>query len=127
MQTPRIDGDRRTVSRRRVLQSGKLVYGGSFTVDCAVRDRSETGVRLRASQDLLPREVVLVSVTEGKAYPGEIVWRDGEQAGLKLKEPQDLTGAVAKSYRHARAVWAENAMRDYHMESDTAVLGESLD
>ena len=119
---PRIDGDRRNVSRRRVLQSGKLVYGGGFTVDCAMRDRSETGVRVRASQDLLPREVVLVAVNEAKAYTGEVVWREGDQAGLRLREAHDLTGAVGKAYAHARAIWAENALRDHAPEPDKAVL-----
>ncbi len=120
-------GDRRGRSRRRVLQSGKLVFGGGFTVDCAMRDRSEAGVRVRASQDMLPREVVLIAVGEAKAYVGEIMWREGDQAGLRLGEAHDLKGPVGAAHAHARALWAENALRDYAPERDVGDLGEALD
>jgi hypothetical protein len=119
--------DRRAASRHRVLHTGKLVFGDRFTVDCAIRDRSDDGVRVRTSKDLLPRKLTLVAVGEGKAYTGEIVWRRGDQAGLRLTEAQDLGGQVEKGLRHARAIWAENALRDFTPELEKAVIGESLD
>lgn len=122
-----MDGDRRSRTRRRVLQAAKLVFGGGFTVDCAMRDRSETGVRVRASEDVLPREVVLVSMREAKAYVGEVMWRDGDQAGIRLGQAHDLKGPVGAAHAHARALWAENALREFTPEKDTGDLGQSLD
>jgi hypothetical protein len=48
--------NKRGSPRQRVLKSGKIVFaGGSFSVDCTIRNLSETGVRLR-SRSLSPSQ-----------------------------------------------------------------------
>ena len=40
--------NKRSSPRQRVLKSGKMVFaGGSFSIDCTIRNISETGARLQ--------------------------------------------------------------------------------
>ncbi len=106
--------DKRAGLRRRVLLTGKLAFGESFSLDCPIRDESETGARVVVGAQLLPKEVVLVSVTRGVAYEAEVVWRRGKEAGLHftrtypLKQAKDETPAHIKL---ARNLWLESTAR----------------
>ncbi len=107
-------GDNRADSRRRVLLTGKLTYGDGFSLDCPIRDESETGARVIVGAQVLPKSVVLVSVTRGVAHEAEVVWRRGKEAGLRfirshpMKASQDETPPQIKL---ARNLWLESTAR----------------
>ena len=45
--------DQRKSRRPRVLLAGRLIYGeAAMTIDCTIRDRTESGARLSAIQGL---------------------------------------------------------------------------
>ena len=82
--------DKRTQKRRRVLKDGRVLLPGSrVTYDCAVRDLSETGARLRLQSDsiILPERFELVFVADHLAYPAFRKWRRGDEYGVALTGP----------------------------------------
>jgi hypothetical protein len=82
--------EKRTQKRRRVLKDGRVLLPGSrVTYDCAVRDLSETGARLRLQSDsiILPERFELVFVADHLAYPALRKWRRGDEYGVALTGP----------------------------------------
>ena len=108
--------DQRGAARRRVLLSGKLAYGNGFSADCLIRDQSETGARVVVSTELIPHDLVLIFVTQATAYEAEVVWRRGNEVGLRLGHAHALKPGSAgdetqSSLKLARKLWAEAAAR----------------
>jgi len=87
--------DKRNVARRRVLKDGRIILPGSrVTYDCAIRDTSENGARLRLQSDSinLPPEFELVFVADGLAYSAVRKWRRGNEYGVTLApQPRKVT------------------------------------
>ena len=80
-----MDGiDKRKHRRNRTLKEGQIVFNaGSSVVDCIIRDRSESGAKLRLpAVTLVPKSFDLLSFTEGMLYPAEIMWRRGDDVGV---------------------------------------------
>jgi two-component system cell cycle response regulator len=85
--------DKRSQQRRRALKDGRVLLAGSrITYDCAIRDMSETGARIRLQSDsiILPEQFELVFVADGLAYPATRKWRRGNEYGVAI------TGAPRK-------------------------------
>jgi hypothetical protein len=85
--------DKRSHQRRRVLKDGRVLLAGSkVTYDCAIRDLSDTGARIRLKSDsiMLPEQFELALVAEGLAYPADRKWRRGREYGVAF------TGAPRK-------------------------------
>jgi hypothetical protein len=102
--------DHRARSRQRVLLAGKLVYGeADLTVDCAIRDLSEGGARIRISGPVaLPSRLHLIEVKTGQAFDCEVAWRRMPEIGLRfLSPPHDLTHSDAPELKMLRRVWLE--------------------
>ncbi len=98
----------RGTPRRRVLRSGRVVYGDGMSADCPIRDESATGARISIGAHPLPRELVLVCVSTGVAYEAHVVWRRGQDAGLRLGRRHMLeraAAAPATSLRLAQRLW----------------------
>ena len=77
--------DKRVQKRKRVLKDGRVLLSGSrVTYDCAIRDVSDTGARIRLQIDsiMLPNEFELVFVADSIAYPAVLKWRRGQEAGV---------------------------------------------
>lgn len=75
--------DRRQETRAPVNARGIVVASG-FELPCLIVDQSSTGVRLRLDRNLaLPNRVVLVDVAQATAVEAEVVWRKGQEAGVK--------------------------------------------
>lgn len=90
--------ERRASPRRRTrLRPGKLIApDGRFLGDCAIMDRSETGVRVRRfGGGELPEAVHLLDEREGLRWPARTVWQDGGQAGLSRKGADERLGRLA--------------------------------
>ena len=70
--------DKRSQQRRLALKDGRVLLPGSrVTYDCAIRDLSETGARIRLQSDsiLLPEKFELVFGADSLAYPALRKWR----------------------------------------------------
>lgn len=79
--------ERRQDRRRRTrLRPAKLLTGGGrFLCDCAMIDRSTSGVRVRCFQSVdLPDELFLVDEVEAVKWRVAAAWQAGSEAGLRL-------------------------------------------
>ena len=87
--------DKRTQQRRRTLKDGRVLLPGSrVTYDCAIRDVSETGAKIRLQSDsiMLPEQFELVFVADSLAYPAIRKWRRGNDYGVALTgQPRKVT------------------------------------
>lgn len=101
--------------RERSFLPCRIVYGPhSFTAEGVVRNRSESGasVRLTGETELpLPQSVQVVVGRDGDGYAAEVIWRKGNELGLKFTEHFDLKIQADESVRILRRMWAEMAMR----------------
>jgi|SRR5579863_6522275 len=99
----------RTEPRRRVLLSGKLVYGESeMTLDCAISDMSRTGARVRlAGPELLREPIYLIDVRHGLAFEAHEAWRRGALVGLTFTRYFDLRSAADEAPLLVRRIWLE--------------------
>jgi hypothetical protein len=99
----------RVAPRRRVLRSGRLAYGEGLSADCPIRDESVTGARISVGAHPLPREVVLVCLSTGVAYEAQVVWRRGQDAGLRFGRRHELERPAptpASALRLAQRLWS---------------------
>lgn len=89
--------DQRHDARKRVLRTGKVVYGDyRYVVDCTIRDFSPQGVRLQSPtpQDV-PDEFFLFVKADGRLYPSRAMWRKGKDIGVMFTgAPIDLATAT---------------------------------
>jgi len=85
-----------------------LAYGEGMSAECPIRDESATGARISVGTHPLPREVVLVCVSTGVAYEAHVVWRRGQDAGVRFNRRHELERAApmpATSIRLAQRLW----------------------
>ncbi len=102
-------GETRSAPRRRVLRSGRLAYGEGMSADCPIRDESTTGARISVGDHPLPREVMLVCLSTGVAYEAQVVWRRGQDAGVRFGRRHELERAAptpASALRLAQRLWS---------------------
>jgi prefoldin subunit 5 len=78
--------ERRISKRKRTLLAAKIVFAdGASTVDCVIRDLSETGARIRVgSFATLPEDFRLVITGRGEALSAHMVWSHGDEIGVDL-------------------------------------------
>jgi len=98
----------RGAPRRRVLRSGQLAYGEGMSADCPIRDESATGARISVGAHPLPRDVVLVCVSTGVAYEAQVIWRRGQDAGVRFGRRHLLNRPAptpSTSLRLAQRLW----------------------
>jgi len=76
--------------RHPVLKSGKIVFaGGSISVDCTIRNLSETGSRLQIPTTVaIPDRFTLVDAHGGTRREATVVWRKGDQMGVRFDPPK---------------------------------------
>ena len=77
--------EHRTVPRRRLLKTGKISFGGG-TIDCTVRNLSETGAALEVSSPIgIPEHFTLVIEPNAIHVPSRIVWRKDTRIGVHFE------------------------------------------
>jgi len=105
--------DRRDAHRPRVLFGGKLLYGHmAYSLDCAIRDLSDSGARVRVAGDPhIGGPVWLISNRAGTAHRGTVLWRRSNELGLQFVEEIDLKKPIAGALNHLRMLWLEFATR----------------
>ncbi|GGK33884.1 PilZ domain-containing protein [Salinarimonas ramus] len=82
--------DHRTAPRRRALIAAKLSYGGgAVTVDCVVRNISQTGAKLALSEGItIPHHFEIVIPQLNAVHRAELRWRTGGEAGITFLDAQ---------------------------------------
>ena len=77
--------ENRITPRKRVVLPGRLVLAEGGTLDCRVRDLSETGARLRLGTVCsLPSHFSLQVLSSGSIHEAEVVWGRGVDIGVKF-------------------------------------------
>ena len=77
--------ERRRIPRMDVLKHAKIVIGTSSVLDCAVRDLSSTGARIRIRNAVELPEAVDVTFDDGHTFrPCRIKWRDLNEMGVEF-------------------------------------------
>jgi two-component system cell cycle response regulator len=69
-----------------VLKEGRVVLNaGSSVINCVIRDRSDSGARLRLpAATELPGTFGVLFLTEEILYPARIVWRHKDDLGIEF-------------------------------------------
>jgi hypothetical protein len=99
--------DRRGAGRGRVLLSGKIVYGGGFTADCAIRDISDTGACvLMHGRQPTPPEMYLIVVRDGVVHRARTLWTRHPLAGLTFVSSHDFHKTTPPHLQQLRNLWA---------------------
>jgi len=90
-----------------------VVYGDQdLTLDCAIRDLSDKGARVRlASPVALPARIHLIEVRKGLAFDCRVTWRNMPEFGLEFVRAYDLTTAPPEKDDALRRIWVEAAPR----------------
>lgn len=100
--------ERRSAIRRRTLLAGKIAYdGGAVSMDCTIRNLSETGALIRLPAPLpLPRRLQLLCAHEQAAFDAEVIWRNDLHVGLRLHQRFNLEAASSLA-ASLRRIWIE--------------------
>src|SRR3954447_4943186 len=101
--------DRRQTARARVIYSGVIAFNQRrSTMNCVVRNFSESGVKVEFDHTaLLPEEVDLLIARKSRAFDARIVWRNEKQAGLAFASPTENRPIPLDWARRLRAADAE--------------------
>lgn len=97
------DAERREMSRRRTLKSGKIVYGDCrYTKDCTIRNISEAGAQVRCPDpEEVPAEFLLFDAVEATLQRCTVIWRKDRDIGLHF-EGEAVSVHTSQDPRHAR-------------------------
>lgn len=95
--------DRRGAPRSPANARGVVVAPG-LEMACLIVDQSNVGLRLRLDRNLaLPARVVVVDIAQATAVEAEVVWRKGQEAGVKRAgAASSLRGLVPSRLAAAR-------------------------
>ena len=99
--------------RQRSFLGAKLVYGdGAFTVDCVVRDVSETGARVKLPDgQAVPDRLFLVEMRSGIAYEARVAWKRHPEIGLEFVHQHGLAEASTPHLMILKRLWLEGRQR----------------
>ncbi|MBA3048188.1 MAG: PilZ domain-containing protein [Alphaproteobacteria bacterium] len=83
-----------------------VVVAPGLEMTCLIVDQSATGLRLRLDRNLaLPDQVQVIDLARGVAIEARVVWRKGQEAGLKQLGQASLRGLVPSRFAAARAAF----------------------
>jgi len=107
-----VNSNKRGARRQRTLLAGKLVFGdGAYTSNCAIREISETGARIKMrNTDFFANDVYLIDIKNGVAYEARVVWRKVFEFGVQLNARYDLTN-LPNELAYLRRIWIECGAR----------------
>jgi hypothetical protein len=80
--------ERRTNSRQKSFLQGRIYFNNRrSSVDCLVRDYSETGARLKFSESIaVPEAVELYIPNREEIHRARVEWRTGNEMGISFAE-----------------------------------------
>ena len=80
-----------------------VVVAPGLELSCLIVDHSRAGLRLRLDRNLaLPNRVQVIDIARGVAVEGEVVWRKGQEVGLKQGVESSLRGLIPSRLAAAR-------------------------
>jgi hypothetical protein len=102
--------DQRKAPRKKVLLTGKVIYGNGVQVfDCTIRDISATGARITLAQGrMIPDAVYLLDMGNRMAYEAAVVSQRAGGFGLKFSKSMKLTDVPAE-LRYLKRIWMDYA------------------
>ena len=105
--------EHRSARRRRVLLSGIIFVPKTHsTLDCWIRDLSETGVRIDVSVGaLVPIRFQLINIKDQNAYEVQCVRRNGRDMALKILRSIPLADASSSEGLQLRRLLVERLQR----------------
>jgi len=75
----------RASPRRRVLKAGTILIDRASTIDCVVRNVSDTGVLLEVASPVgIPDDFTLVVKADKLARPCHVAWRSARRLGVRF-------------------------------------------
>ncbi|WP_375458328.1 PilZ domain-containing protein [uncultured Enterovirga sp.] len=75
--------EHRRAQRHRTLKGAHIVFnGGASTIDCMVRDLSETGARLKIASPVGIPDQFMLSLDSGEPHQCRVVWRRAKEIGV---------------------------------------------
>lgn len=105
--------ERRPKSRKQVLLTGIIAsITGDSSVDCTIRDLSETGARLVAAKGAqIPSHFYLINIRDRIAYEAELVRSEGLEGGILFKKTLPLSGLTDPALGFLKRMWMSKATR----------------
>jgi class 3 adenylate cyclase len=78
--------ERRTLSRQRSFLQGRIYFNNRrSSIDCLVRDCSETGARLKFSDSVtVPEAIELYIPNREEMHRARVEWRAGDEIGVSF-------------------------------------------
>jgi hypothetical protein len=103
--------EQRKSPRKKVLLSGKIIYGdGTHVLDCTIRDISTTGARIALAQGrTIPERVYLLDMVNRVAYESAVLSERSGGFGLKFNKTLKLAEVTAPELRYLKRIWLECA------------------
>jgi PilZ domain-containing protein len=103
--------ERRKSNRTRTYLGGTLAFNGRCaSLDCIIRNVSESGARVAVDGSaILPDEFDFTVTRDDRAYRARLVWRNATDLGLKLLDPSETEVATLDWARKLAARESENA------------------
>ena len=79
--------DLRRSPRLKAIKSGQIIVEGTGdTLDCTIRNISESGAMLRFEDDIeLPEKVQLVILSHDIHVRADVIWNNGAEAGIEFQ------------------------------------------
>ncbi len=95
----KLDPNQRIAPRSKSLIAARITFNnGQSTLDCLVRNLSETGAKLVTSAAVsLPERFDLFLSNKSVTHRARIVWRRGEEIGVRFEDaqpPSENSGAA---------------------------------
>ena len=105
--------ERRPKSRKQVLLTGIIASpGGDSSIDCTIRDLSETGAKIVAAKGArIPPRFYLINIRDRVAYEAELVRSDSSEAGVVFKKTLPLSGLTDPALGFLKRMWLSKAAR----------------
>jgi hypothetical protein len=90
-----METERRVATRHKSFLQGRVYFNGRrSSVDCLVREISDTGARLKFSTAVATPDVVELHIpSKDETYRAKVAWRQGDEVGVDFG--QDESPALA--------------------------------
>ena len=107
------DRERRRAPRLRTLLGGKLVHsGGLFSMNCVVRNLSDTGARISLPPSAgAPDTFDLIDLKHGVAFACRVVWRQYPLVGVAFEGRDALDTGDTPRLRTLKRLWLDAITR----------------
>ena len=77
--------ERRSITRSRVLKGAKIIIGSASTIDCVVRNVTNSGARVQIANTIdLPETLELTLDAGFTIRPCRVAWRSVTETGLQF-------------------------------------------